>query len=81
MVTKHRDCASTKIVNKSERFERLRPPIHEISNEPQSIEIAVKVNLLQQVPEGFVATLYIPDSVGCQNPNELRLEPPSRTVG
>ena len=77
VVPKHRDCAFTKFLYKSKRFKRLRPSVHEIPNEPQSIEIAVKVNLLQQVPEGFVATLYIPDSVGCQNPNELRLEPPS----
>jgi hypothetical protein len=77
VVAKHRDSASTKIMYKSERCKRLRPPVHEIPNEPQSIEIAVKVNPLQQVPEGFVATLHIPDSVGCQKPNELRLEPPS----
>ena len=64
MVSQHDLCGRAKLFDVSEDLERVRPSIHQVADEPQSVCRGIKVDAIDELIQLRGATLDIADGIG-----------------
>ena len=64
MVSQHDLCGRAKPFDVSEDLERVRPSIHQVADEPQSVSRGIKVDAIDELIQLHGATLDIADGIG-----------------
>src|SRR4051794_28138386 len=65
MIAKHRDRARTQFFDEAQHGERLRTPVHEIADQPQTVAPGIESNFVEQPSQRRIAALDIADRVRC----------------
>ena len=64
MVSQHDLCGRSQLFDVSENLKRVRSPIHQVANKPQSVRCGIKVNAIDELIQLRGATLHIADGIG-----------------
>jgi hypothetical protein len=64
MVSQHGLCGRAKLFDVSEDRERVRPSVHQVADEPQSVCRWIKVDAIDELIQLCMATLDIADGIG-----------------
>lgn len=67
MIAEYRNRRRPQVTDETQSFQRTRPAIHQIANQPQAVTHPVERTALKQGLEGGETALNIADCVGCQN--------------
>ena len=64
MITQDKTDGRVKILDETQRGERVRTPVDQITDEPERVDGWIEGNAIQESPERIETALNIPDCVG-----------------